>query len=217
MTKNTSLFGNNSERLSELIRGKYEHGDPSHDFAHIQRVVGSCQKIGSKEGADLSILIPAAFLHDIVNVPKNHPDRSKASAMAARKAAEILEDLGYDAEKIAKIATVISEHSFSLGQAPSSLESAILQDADRLDAVGAIGIMRTMTCGAKIGASYYDPKEPIAETRELDDQRFSIDHLYVKLFKLEAMMNTDAGKAEAKQRSQFMRDFVEQLCRELNP
>ncbi len=126
-------------KLTELVKGKYDNGDPGHDFAHIMRVIGTCKSIGSKVGANLEVLIPAAMLHDVVNLPKDHPERKQASQKAAEEAKNILRNLEYSNEEVNRIETVIIEHSYSLGKKPSCIESAVLQDADRLDALGAIG------------------------------------------------------------------------------
>lgn len=189
--------------------------DPSHDLSHIERVLRSCLEIGEANQANLEVLMPAGLLHDVVNVPKNHPDRAKASSMAAEKAAEILKNYDYNQDEIAAIGQAILEHSFSAGHSPTSLESAILQDADRLDAIGSIGIMRMVTCGNKFGASFYNPEDPMAENRDYEDKKFSLDHFYTKLLKLESMMNTKQGKAEAKKRTDFMKSFLEQLKDEI--
>ena len=203
------------EKLWTLVKEKYDHVDPSHDFNHILRVVRMCERIGRVEGADLNILLPAALLHDVVNVPKNHPDRKEASKMAAKEASGILFHLGYSDSEIERISTVIVEHSFSLGKAPSSIESAILQDADRLDALGAIGIMRTVSCGARFEARYYDDEDPFAINRALDDKSFTLDHFYVKLFQLADKMNTQSAKTQALARMEFMKTFVQQLKEEI--
>ena len=204
------------EKLLQIARGRYEgNGDPGHDFAHILRVIETCQKIGGAVGADLEILLPAALLHDVVNVPKDHPDRVQASQQAAQEAAGILKIAGYQDDEVQRIQTVITEHSYSLGRKPSNIESAVLQDADRLDALGAIGLMRMVTCGAKLGSVYYNGEDPFAKQRELDDKQFTIDHLYVKLFKLAEMMNTSEAKEEATKRIDFMKRFVSQLEKEI--
>lgn len=206
------------EKVIDLVRGTYDsNGDPSHDFAHILRVLNTCKSIGLKSGADLTILLPAALLHDVINVPKNHPDRLRASEMAAQEAAGILKSVGYSDDEIKKISVVIHEHSYSLGKTPSCLESAIMQDADRLDALGAVGIMRAVTCAAKMGTPrYYHPTEMIASTRALDDRTYAIDHFFVKLFKLVEKMNTEEGRLEAKRRGEFMNQFLTQLKGEVS-
>lgn len=200
------------EKLKSQVKSRYENnGDPGHDFAHILRVIESCCSIGNSMEADLNVLLPAALLHDVVKVPKNHPDRLIASQQAATEAAGILRAIGYSSSEIEKISVVIKEHSYSLGLKPSCIESAVLQDADRLDALGAIGLMRMVTCGALLGSTYYHPDEPIPTSRSLDDKTYTIDHLWVKLFKLGDLFNTVPAKNEGKRRIEFMRNFVYQL------
>lgn len=212
-----SIFETNRCRQIVLfVKNKYENnGDPGHDWNHILRVVGNCLKLAKDTSADLETLIPAALLHDVINVPKNHPDRLIASQKAASEADGILRLAGFSAEEISRIQVVITEHSYSLGKKPTCIESAILQDADRLDALGAIGIMRMTTCGAKMGSKYYCTEEPFVKSRELDDKKFTMDHLYVKLFKLVEGFNTPQAKQEGLARAQFMEKFVDQLKAEI--
>jgi uncharacterized protein len=206
------------ENLMELVRKRYDsHGDPSHDFLHVLRVKATCERIGKAMGADLDRLIPAALLHDVINVPKNHPYRTRASEMAAEEAKEILRQHGYPETECGAISQIISEHSFTRGAKPSSVESAILQDADRLDAIGAIGILRAFTCGCKLGSAYYDVEDFSGKGRPLDDKKFTVDHFFVKLFKLPGMMNTEAGRAEASDRARFMTSFLDRLSAEVQP
>ena len=204
------------ESVLTQARSFYDNGDPSHDFVHVERVMANCRRIGASVGANLELLLPAAILHDVVNLPKNHPERLQASRMAAEKSHAILFSAGYTEDEITKIREIITEHSYSLGKKPSTIESAVLQDADKLDALGAIGIMRTVTCGARMGSSYYEPGEPIAEKRALNDKAFTVDHFFAKLFKLPDLMNTDVGRKEAHARMSYMRGFLEQLVSEIS-
>lgn len=202
-------------RLLAMIEPRYAHGDPAHDLAHILRVKKTCEALGRAAGADLDVLIPAALLHDIVNLPKDHPERREAGRLAAVEAGRILGDLGYEDAAIARICQVIEEHGFSRGQRPSTLEAAILQDADRLDALGAIGIMRAVACGRAMGAAFYDAGDPFAGARALDDARFTIDHFYTKLLKLAGAMNTEQARAEAARRTATLRGFLDALRAEI--
>lgn len=202
-------------RLEQHVRGSFDNSDPSHDYEHVKRVVAMAGALAAKEGANLEVVLPAALLHDIVNVPKNSPDRAKASAQAAEHARGILARFDYSEPEIEAIAVAIVEHSYSRGLTPSSVESACVQDADRLEALGALGIMRTVSCGARMGARYYDPAEPTALARALDDKANTLDHLHVKLYKLAALMNTRAARAEAVRRTEFMRRFEAQLLAEI--
>jgi uncharacterized protein len=206
------------DRTNELLAGAkalYPNNEPGHDFSHITRVLSACQLLSKNQNVNCAVLYAAAILHDVVSVPKNSAERKKASELSAAKAEEILKKYNYSDSEVAQIATAIKEHSFSAGHQPTSLESALLQDADRLDALGAIGIMRTVSVGAQYGTRYYSETEPLPLSRELDDKTYTIDHFYRKLFKLPALMNTTAGRSEADRRVAFMRVFLEQLESEI--
>ncbi len=189
--------------------------DVAHDEMHLARVISAAIEIGVAEGADLEVLLPAAALHDVVNVPKNHPDREQASAMAADAARPILSEAGYTEKEITAIAQAILEHSFSAGLKPTSLESAVLQDADRLDSLGAFGVLRTASTAARMGGFYHHAADPDAKARELDDRQYMLDHFYKKLLRLPDMMNTAKGREEAQKRLTFMNSFLEEFYREL--
>ena len=141
----------------------------------------------------------------------------QASQLAASRSTQFLEELKFSKEEIRKISEVIVEHSFSLGKKPSSIESKILQDADKLDALGSIGIMRTVSCGSQMGTNYYSEDQAFAVTRELNDKAFTIDHFFTKLLKLPDLMNTQLAKEEATRRAKFMNEFLSELKRELVP
>lgn len=201
------------DRLSETARALYKSEDPAHDWAHIQRVMANCTRLQASEGGNLELLLAAALLHDIVNLPKDHPQRKQASAMSARAAREYLKH-DFTPEESEAICAAIEEHSFSLGKAPGSLEAALLQDADRLDAVGAIGVMRTIATGAKMGSPFYCADGAFASDRPLED-RFMVDHFFIKTLKLADGMNTETARMLAQERVGFMRGFLEQLRLEL--
>jgi uncharacterized protein len=201
------------QRLTERAQQLYKKDDPAHDWAHVQRVVANCQMLAQAEGADPEILIAAALLHDIVNLPKNHPQRKQASALAARAAREYLRE-DFTDEETNRICTAIEEHSFSLGKTPTSLEAALLQDADRLDAVGAIGVMRTVACGSQMGSPFYEVQEPFAQQRPLENQ-YMVDHFYLKTLKLGDGMNSATAKTLAAKRVDFMKSFLQQLKMEI--
>ncbi len=201
------------KELIEIAKPYYEQmNDPSHDWSHVERVLGLAKRFGEELGADFDILIPAVYLHDLINIPKNSKHRMNASEYSANKAKEILGQFGYTDEAVQKISLVILEHSFSRGLSPTSLESQILQDADRLDAIGAIGIMRWASVGTKMGASFYHYNDPWGvERKELDDKSYSLDHFERKLLKLVDTLNTRPGKIEGKRRHEFMIRFLESL------
>lgn len=195
-------------------------GDAAHDLAHIRRVVRWARQLAEAEDADRSIVIPAAWLHDCVSVPKDHPDRSRASTLAAEAASSWLTEQGYPAERIPEVAHAIAAHSFSAGIAPRTLEAKVVQDADRLDALGAIGIARCYATAGVMGSALVHPEDPVPgphTTRPLDDRQYATDHFVVKLLRLPETMQTEAGRAEAERRSIFLRQFMDELARETGP
>ncbi|MGB3384146.1 MAG: HD domain-containing protein [Marinomonas sp.] len=189
--------------------------DVAHDIHHIERVVRVAKKLALEEAAEWAIVVPAAWLHDCFSVPKNHPDRAKASTIAADKAVEFLSDIGYPSQYHAAIHHAIRAHSFSANVSPETLEAKIVQDADRLDALGAIGVARCMQVSGALGRRLYSLNDPFCEQRQADDVTFSIDHFYKKLFHIADTLNTSAARKEGKSRENFMRDFLRQLAEEI--
>ncbi|MGZ3786944.1 MAG: HD domain-containing protein [Bacteriovorax sp.] len=189
--------------------------DPAHDLAHVKRVVKTARSLALVEGAVLEVVIPAAWLHDIVNLPKNHPERSSASKMAAIEALALLKEISYPSEYFKAIAHAIEAHSFSGGVAPETLEAKIVQDADRLDGLGAIGLARLFSISTQLNRPFYFYEDPFAEKRDLDDKQFAIDHIEIKLKKVVGMMNTPSAKAEALKRFQFIENYLMQLRSEI--
>jgi uncharacterized protein len=123
---------------------------------------------------------------------------------------------GYPAQEIPAIKHAIAAHSFSAGIIPQTLEAKVVQDADRLDAIGAIGIARCFVIGGALDTQLYDLQEPFPVDREADDRAYVIDHFYVKLLKLAELMHTRSGRHEADQRTAFMRHYLAQLGGELD-
>jgi uncharacterized protein len=185
--------------------------DPAHDITHVERVVANARLIAETEGADLAVVIPAAWLHDCVSYPKNHPDRALSSRHAAALAIDWLRDEGTPAALLPAIGHAIEAHSFSAGIAADTLEARVVQDADRLEALGAIGIARCLMVGGALGRPLYSSDDPFCDTREPDDQRFTIDHFYRKLFHVGETLHTAAARREATARIEFMRAFLAQL------
>jgi uncharacterized protein len=190
-------------------------GDVAHDEGHVRRVVANARALAETEGADLAVVLPAAWLHDCVSVAKNSPERSSASRLAAERAGEWLRAEGYPAEHIAAIEHAIVAHSFSAGVPPQTMEAKVVQDADRLDALGAVGIARTLMLGGANGMPFYKLSEPFPVTRAADDRTSVIDHFFTKLLKLADTMQTAAGREAAQQRAQFLKQFLTQLGSEI--
>ncbi len=193
---------------------QHPESDSAHDTEHVRRVVRTARYLCEKEQADWTILEPAAWLHDCVQVPKNSPERKRASVLAAERAAGFLAPV-FDDEKIAAIRHCIEAHSFSAGIKPETLEAEILQDADRLDAVGAIGVARCLITGAGFDAALYHPDEPEPHDRPPEEKKFIIDHFYTKLLKLAESMNTESAKEEAYRRTETMKSWLAELYREI--
>ncbi len=189
--------------------------DPAHDFGHIMRVYNNAKKIAKKEKADQKLVLSAVLLHDIVSYPKSSK-RSKFSAIeSAKKSKLILKKYDFTDAEIIIISDAIAEHSFSQNKVPKTFEGKILQDADRLDALGAIGIARVFATSGSLNRSFYNINDPFCNTRTPDDNLWAIDHFFNKLLKLESMMNTKSGKTEAKKRTKVLKVFLKQLKCEL--
>jgi uncharacterized protein len=190
--------------------------DPAHDRGHVLRVVANAKVIAAIEGARLDIVIPAAWLHDCVIMPKNSEQRQTASIMAARRAAAFLKESKFSPEYIPAIEHAIAAHSFSANIEAETLEAKVVQDADRLDAIGAIGIARCFAVGGALGTQFYDLDEPFPGARQADDRAYVIDHFYVKLLQLIDQMGTNSGRQEAERRTTYMRQFLLQFGSELS-
>jgi uncharacterized protein len=190
--------------------------DPAHDHAHFLRVVTSSKHLALSEGAKLEVVIPAAWLHDIVNVPKNDPRRSMASRLSGEEALRFLSEVGYPEVYFEDVRHAIEAHSFSARIEAKTLEAQVVQDADRLDGLGAIGLARVFSVGGMLQRRIYEPLDPFATGgRELNDLENTIDHFFVKLFKTAETLQTRAGREEGKRRVEFMRLYLQELGREL--
>jgi uncharacterized protein len=199
--------------------------DPAHGLEHVQRVVRNArlisEKLASSPGCagsqeiDFEVLLPAAWFHDCVYVPKNSAQRSEASRLAAEQAVILLRDLGYPALKFPAISHAIEAHSFSAQIPCRSLEAQVLQDADRLEALGAIGLARCLMTGGSMGQRLYHPEDPFPISREPRDDQQSVDHFFAKLLKLPSTMQTESGKQIALERAGYLAAFLEQLAQEI--
>ena len=197
------------EQLAEtLIPHATQGDDGSHDLAHIHRVFRNAMRIHGQEGGNGTVLAASVLLHDCVAVEKNSPLRAQASRLAAEKACGLLRDLRWEETDIEAVAHAILTHSFSANIAPETLEAKILQDADRLDAIGMVGAARCFYIAGRMGSALYDPEDALAENRPLDDRRFAIDHFENKLFKLADGFQTQAGRHLAKERHERLQQVL---------
>ena len=189
--------------------------DPAHDLLHFKRVVKTAKQLCKAEGAKLEVVIPAAWLHDFVNVPKNDPRRSQASKLSADAAEKFLISHNYPSEYFKDIKHAIEAHSYSANIEASSLEAKIVQDADRLDGLGAIGIARCFSTGGSLKRLFYSEQDPFAQSRTPDDMQFTVDHFFVKLFKVVSSLQTREGKAEGERRLNLMKQYLSDLKAEI--
>lgn len=189
--------------------------DSAHDFDHIMRVFKNAQKICKKENVPEKLVLSAVLLHDIVSYPKFDKRSKLSSIKSAEESKKILKKFNFTKEEIQIISDAIRDHSFSRNKIPSTLEGKILQDADRLDAIGAIGIARVFTVGGYEKRPFYNVKDPFCENRLPNDKIWTLDHFYRKLLKLEFLMNTKSGKIEAKKRTKILKDFLNELKKEI--
>lgn len=201
-------FAPHEALAANLLDHATEGDDGSHDLAHIHRVFKNALKIQAGEGGDAKILAAAVLLHDCVAVEKSSPLRSQASRLAAEKASGILAGLGWPEETIAAVAHAILTHSFSANIPPETLEAKMLQDADRLDAIGMVGVARCFYIAGRMGSGLYHPADPSAEHRPLDDRSYAIDHFPAKLLKLSDGFQTETGAKLAKERHERLTLFL---------
>ncbi len=185
--------------------------DAAHDIEHVKRVVKTAKQLCDEENADIAIVLAAAYLHDCFTYPKDHPNRKQSSAIAAKKAIAYLESIQYPQHYHDAIAHAIEAHSFSANIRPNTLEAQIVQDADRLDALGAIGVTRCIQVSTHFNAQLYNDNDMFAKERELNDKQFTVDHFQTKLFKIVDTMNTESAKLEANKRKAFMQTYLKQL------
>ncbi len=195
----------------------YTHADAAHDVTHFRRVWQTAQHLFAGESVDERIVLAACYFHDIVSLPKNHPQRHQASQMAARKARDILETdfPDFPRECYAGVMHAIEAHSFSAGIAPQTLEAKIVQDADRLEALGAIGLARVFAVAGALGTPLFDGNDPFAERRILNDKQYALDHFRTKLLSLPHTMQTEKGRELAHHNAAYLVQFMAKLAAEL--
>lgn len=191
-------------------------GDAAHDLGHVRRVVLNARRLAGAEQARLEVVLPAAWLHDCVTVPKDSPQRASASRRAAAQAGVWLRAWNYPATFLPDITHAIEAHSFSAGIVPRTIEAQVVQDADRLEAIGAVGLARCLMLGGALGRPLYAADDPFCKDRKPDDRVSAVDHFYTKLLSLEATMQTASGRREARVRTEYLQGFLAQLRREID-
>lgn len=209
----------NIEQTIEFVRYSLAGAEAGHDWWHIYRVWQTAKTIGSRENVNMEIVEFAALLHDIAD-SKFHDGNEE---IGPKKAADFLKSISVDLETVHHVQEIIRNMSFksSLGKISfHSKELEVVQDADRLDAIGAMGIARAFSFGGFKQREFYNPDIPPALNMNKEDYKNSkaptINHFYEKLLLLKDKMNTETGKELALQRHQFMEIFLEQFYSEWN-
>lgn len=202
-------------RLGTEARARLEGHEPAHDFFHVTRVVHNARTIAEAEGADLAVTTTAALLHELVNLPKSHPESWRSGDLCAEDARVVLRREGLAPDFVERVAIAIRDHAFSKGVVPDALEARILQDADRLDALGAIGLARMWATCADMKRPFYAPSDPFCVRRDPDDKQWGLDHVYKKLLLVPERLHTKTARAIADRRAVFLRTFVAELASEI--
>ncbi|MDE1828197.1 MAG: HD domain-containing protein [Candidatus Micrarchaeota archaeon] len=199
------------------ITKKMVKNDISHSFDHIYRVLTLAEKIGRAQRADLDVIVPAALFHDIVvykGTAKQHMETEDSAMIAKEILGKIKE---YPKEKIKGVTYVISVCSFSKNINPKTLEAKIVQDADLLEATGAISIMRTFGSSAAMGnRQFFHTKDPFASKRSPDDRKYSLDLFFTRLLIARNRMHTKTARRLSIRRTAFLRSFLRELRSELS-
>jgi uncharacterized protein len=194
------------ESVEAIVRDRLKDQAAGHGLDHVFRVLASARLIQAEAGGDLRIIELAALLHDVGDA-KFHQGIERGAQFAR----EILAGLGTSEDTIRHVAHIVDNISFRKSASADrlTLEGKIVQDADRLDALGAIGIVRTIEFGAAFRQPFY--------SSDPDCKKTGVAHFHEKLFKLKALMNTDAGRRLAETRESFMVQFLNQFMSEMRP
>ena len=206
-------------RLEAEARIRSRGREPAHDFFHVQRVVQNTRIIARGEklgGDDADVAATAALLHELFNLPKDHPDSSRAGDICAEHALELLACENAPRGMIERVASAIRDHAFSKGVVPEALTSRVLQDADRLDAIGAIGLARMWATSADMKRPFYAPEDPFCDSREPNDKEWGLDHVFKKLLQIPERLHTATAKELARPRIAFLYTYLDQLRDEIS-
>lgn len=201
--------------LEREARARLEGAEPAHDFFHVARVHRAAVAIAREEGADEAVCAVAALLHELFTLPKSHPESSRAGDLCAEHARALLEREGAPVDLTRRACEAIRDHAFSKGVSPEALEARVLQDADRLDALGAIGLARMWATCADMKRPFYAPEDPFCEHRAPEDKLWGLDHVFKKLLVVPERLHTAAARRMAAERTAFLRAFLEQLRSEI--
>jgi uncharacterized protein len=199
------------EEIRERSQGFFKHSH--HDKSHVERVYNLAVRIAKEENADLDVVKAAALLHDVARTMEDEGQIVDHALEGAKIAKKILIEVGFPKEKAAKVLHCIEVHRFRKGMKAESLEAKILQDADRLDIIGAIGIARALTRGGWSNMPIYDPLIPPKDNYN-GESLTSVNHIYEKILKVKGTINTKTARQIAEQRHRFVEEFLDRLLKE---
>ena len=203
------------DHIKAFAKKCFSNSNGSHNWEHTGRVYNLCMHIGQKERADLEVLKIAAYLHDI---GRPWQDKSKGTVCHAEKGAEMaksfLEDYEIPEDREQNIIHCIRSHRFRGNLRPETLEAKVLFDADKLDAIGAIGIARAFQFAGEVGARFHNPAVKPEDTEPYTEEDTGYREFKVKLTKIKDRMLTDEGRRMAQERHVFMEKFFKRFLEE---
>lgn len=190
--------------------------DPSHDLNHARRVLGLSERLGRAAGADPDVVVPAALFHDLIVYPKDDPRSALSQDHSAAAAGRLLRRMsGFPRSKTPAVAYAIRCCSFSKGIVPETLEARVLQDADGLEAAGAVAVMRTFASSGQMRRAFYDPADPFCRHRQPRPKEYALDLFYARLLVVAGRMHTPLARRLARRRTAFLKKFLAEFSREL--
>ncbi len=205
------------EQLREQVEVAFASDGSGHDWWHIHRVIANAEVIAQREGADLEIVKLGALLHDIAD----HKFHNGDLEVGPRRAAELLRARGADARTVERVVSIVNEVTFKgagVSTPVSSIEAACVQDADRLDAIGAVGIARAFAYGGSKNRLMHNPDASPKQHQDFadyaNDTGATTNHFYEKLLLLKDRMQTATGRQMAEERHRFMEVFLKQFYAE---
>ncbi|GMA64678.1 HD domain-containing protein [Alicyclobacillus fastidiosus] len=197
------------------IAKKHASSDPAHDYLHVVRVYHNARQILLHERADSEIVLVGALLHELFNYPKDHPLSHQSGDVAADMAFDALPQTAFPMEKRERVCEIIRNHAFSKGIIPDTIEGKILQDADRLDAIGAIGLARLFATSGSLARPLYSPDDAFCRNRRPEGRMSAVDHVFEKLLHIPETLHTAAARALAKPRMAFISAYLHELREEI--
>ncbi|WP_208744156.1 phosphohydrolase [Citrobacter portucalensis] len=204
-------------RFEAWLTDNHSGQDAAHDIFHFRRVWMTAQKLSTDATVDWLVVLTACYFHDLVSLPKNHPERHCSSVLAAQETRRVLmrDFPDFPQQRLSAVCHAIEAHSFSAKIAPETLEAKIVQDADRLEALGAIGLARVFAVSGVLGVALFDAEDPFARKRSLDDKQYALDHFQTKLLTLPLTMQTEQGRHLAQHNADFLLTYMAKLSAEL--